>query len=68
MKYTGIIWMLFVFYSFKETFINKRTDELGDEVLSVYPRQIRKRTMSESEKNRTTFDESSRYRTGSVFY
>ncbi|VDI13928.1 Hypothetical predicted protein [Mytilus galloprovincialis] len=50
--------------SFKESFLNKRAEDIGDEVLSVYPRQIRKRTMSESEKNRTFYDESSRYRTG----
>lgn len=43
--------------------LNQR-EHLRFDVLSVYPRQIRKRTQSESEKVR--LEDSSRYKTGSV--
>ncbi|XP_033758714.1 uncharacterized protein LOC117341019 [Pecten maximus] len=38
--------------------------DLGFDVLSVYPRQIRKRTCSESEKTRSLHEDMQRYKTG----
>lgn len=59
-----IKFVLTVFSEFKEEEhldLNPR-EHLRFDVLSVYPRQIRKRTQSESEKVR--LEDSSRYKTG----
>lgn len=59
-----IKFVLIVFSEFKEDEhldFNPR-EHLRFDVLSVYPRQIRKRTQSESEKVR--LEDSSRYKTG----
>ncbi|XP_060079857.1 uncharacterized protein LOC132559255 isoform X2 [Ylistrum balloti] len=48
----------------EEESVPRPMGDLGFDVLSVYPRQIRKRTCSESEKTRTLHEDMRRYKTG----
>ncbi|XP_069115780.1 uncharacterized protein [Argopecten irradians] len=50
--------------SSEEEMVPRPVGDLGYDVLSVYPRQIRKRTCSESEKTRSVHEDMQRYKTG----
>ncbi|XP_021367446.1 uncharacterized protein LOC110459490 isoform X2 [Mizuhopecten yessoensis] len=50
--------------SSEEEVVPRPLGDLGFDVLSVYPRQIRKRTCSESEKTRSLQEDIQRYKTG----